>query len=389
MKDKIEALNRAMEAGDLPQAKNIAGGIDPAAVSEWWAPGFNCRQVSTAAARLLVERGAKVTAHAAAGLGLTDRLAEMLKGDPTLVDSKGGDGCTPLHFARDVETARLLLDAGANLDARDEDHDSTPAQWTIKDAPEVTRLLLQRGAQPDIFLAAGLGDGPLAEKLVDAGPTCLAFRIGRAPDFPAVGYKGRGGTIYQWTLGFNRFPHQIAADRGFAELADYLWQRSDVRTRFLVACVTGKRPEAKAIAKAHPALLSSMEDADLELPARYCWETNPSYDAVKLMLDVGFPVAHPEHNHGYSPLHNAAWAGAGDLVELLIERGHPVDLPDPGHKSTPLGWALYCCLIEKRHPQADYARVVRALVNAGASIKDVDFPTGNAGIDEVLRPHFS
>jgi hypothetical protein len=32
------------------------------------------------------------------------------------------------------------------------------------------------------------------------------------------------------------------------------------------------------------------------------------------MLDLGFPVAHPERSHGYTPLHNAAWAGSGDLV---------------------------------------------------------------------------
>ena len=63
--------------------------------------------------------------HAAAGLGLIDRLDEMLAGDPSLIDAKGGDGCTPLHFARDVATAALLLKHGARVDARDEDHEST------------------------------------------------------------------------------------------------------------------------------------------------------------------------------------------------------------------------------------------------------------------------
>ena len=76
---------------------------------------------------------------------------------------------------------------------------------------------------------------------------------------------------------------------------------------------------------------------DRELVAKYCWETNTNYAAVKLMLDLGFPVAHPERSHGYTPLHNAAWAGSGDLVELLIARGHPVDIRDPGFDATPLG----------------------------------------------------
>ena len=53
------------------------------------------------------------------------------------------------------------------------------------------------------------------------------------------------------------------------------------------------------------------------------------------MLDLGFPVDIPEMNHGYTPLHNAAWDGNTDLVKLLIERGHPVNVPDPNYDSTP------------------------------------------------------
>jgi hypothetical protein len=47
----------------------------------------------------------------------------------------------------------------------------------------------------------------------------------------------------------------------------------------------------------------------LELLPKYCWETNTNYDAVKLMLDVGFPIAHIERSHGYTALHNAALGG--------------------------------------------------------------------------------
>ncbi|MGH9202027.1 MAG: hypothetical protein ACRD2A_12430 [Vicinamibacterales bacterium] len=39
------------------------------------------------------------------------------------------------------------------------------------------------------------------------------------------------------------------------------------------------------------------------------------------MLDLGFPIAHPERSHGYTALHNAAWSGSADLVDLLIARG--------------------------------------------------------------------
>jgi hypothetical protein len=360
-------------------------GADVEAVSKWWAGGMSTRSVAAEVGKFLVEQGATLTAHAAAGLGMVDRLADLLARDPSLIDAKGVDGCTPLHFSRDVETAQLLLERGARVDARDDDHESTPAQWLIGEAPDVARFLVERGAAPDIFLAAALGDRGLAEKLIDSNPGCLAHRIGRLSEFPPIGHKGRGGTIYQWTLAFNSYAHQIALLKGHEELFDFLYESSNTPTRLLVSCVLGRRHEAEAIAAGNPGLVASLPSVDHELVARYCWETNTNFEAVKLMLDIGFPVAHPETSHGYSPLHNAAWAGSADLVDLLIERGHPVDLVDPGYQATPLGFAIYDCTVEKRHPEGDFGRVVKSLIDAGSPWDPLVYPTGDVRIDEVLQ----
>ena len=215
-------LMRALKSGDAAAVEALTSdkdllGTRALAAGRWWAPGFCTRQVAPEVARLLVDHGAPLTAHAAAGLGFIDELARMLAADPSLVDAKGGDGCTPLHFSRNTAIAGLLLDHGARVDARDDDHDSTPAQWLIGDVPEVTRFLLERGAAPDIFMAAALGDRSLAEQLIHANSACLAHRIGRRPDFPPIGHQGRGGTIYQWTLAFNSYPHQVALLKGHQE----------------------------------------------------------------------------------------------------------------------------------------------------------------------------
>jgi ankyrin repeat protein len=349
-----------------------------------WASGFDTRKVDPDFARRMVDLGAPLTVHAAAGLGLIDELGRMLAADASLVDAKGGDGCTPLHFSRNIAIAGLLLEHGARIDARDEDHESTPAQWLIGDAPEVTRFLLQRGATPDIFMAAALGDRELAERLIQTNPACVSHRIGRLPDFPPIGYQSRGGTIYQWTLGFNSYPHQVALRKGHQDLFDLLYDNSDVTTRFLVSCVLGRRSEAEAIAARNPGLVGGLPDADLELPARYCWETNSDYEAVKLMLDLGFPVAHPERSHGYTPLHNAAWEGRADIVELLLERGAPVDVVDPVYQATPLGFALHDCLVTKRHPEGEFGRVVKMLIDAGSPWDRTIYPTGDRRVDEAL-----
>ena len=72
-------------------------------------------------------------------------------------------------------------------------------------------------------------------------------------------------------------------------------------------------------------------------------------------------------------------------MELLIARGHPVDIRDPGQDATPLGWALYDCLVEKRHPEGEFARVVKALAEAGSPLTGIEYPTGDEAVDKVLR----
>ena len=352
-------------------------------LSESWARGFYLRHVDQGVARFLVDRGARLSVHAAAGLGLQDPLDEMLAADPALIRAKGGDGCTPLHFARDVATAKLLLDRGAALDARDDDHDSTPAQWLIGEAAEVARYLLHCGAKPDIFLAAALGDRDLADRLIAADPECSSARIGRTP-FPPIGYGKRGGTILQWTLGFNSYAHQIASKKGHEDLFHFLLESSAPTTRFLVSCVMAMREDAERLARDQPGLVDTLPDEDLQLLARYCWETNASLEAVRLMLDLGFPIAHPENSHGWSPLHNAAWGGYADLVDLLIERGHPVDLRDPKYNATPLGFAIHCATVEGRHPEGDYERVTGALIDAGSPWDPSIYPTGDDRVDRAL-----
>lgn len=335
----------------------------------------------------MATQNADQAVHEAARAGRAEEVARLLAVDPSLVDAKGMDARTPLHCAGSVAVATLLLEHGARIDALDEDHLSTPAQWLIGEAPDVAKFLLERGAKPDIFLAAALGDEALAKKLIDQDRGCVSRRIGKAPDFPPNGHAGRGGTIYQWTLGFNSYPHQIAVRKGHEAMFDLLYSESDEATRLIVNCLLARREEAEAIAKEHPEIVPGLPDVDRELVARYCWETNTNFKAVELMLDLGFPVDHPERSHGYTPLHNAAWAGSGDLVELLIARGHPVDVVDPVYHATPLGFALHDCLVEKRHPEGEFARVVKALLRAGSPLTGVKYPTGDAGVDEVLKAY--
>ena len=362
-------------------------GADLEALADWWNPGFYLDVVDPRVAEHLVARGAHCTPHAAAGLGLVEPLKDWISRGADPVDLPGGDGCHPLHFARTLEVAALLVEHGADVDARDEDHRSTPAQWRIGASPEVAQWLLGQGATADVFLAAALGDLELTARLVADDPTVTNTWIGNnSGPFPGIG-KGWGGTILQWTLGFNQTPHEVALQRGHRAVYECLLDHSPPLARLRVACLTGNRDLARRVAKEEPAWRAKLDSEDLTLLARMCWETNQNHAAVRLMLELGFPVDAPEANHGHSPLHNAAWCGDLELVELLIDHGHPIHRRDPGQNSPPLGWAIYSCMEGKRHPEGEFGRVVDRLLAAGALFPTEAFPVGEATLDAVIERH--
>ena len=180
-------------------------------------------------ARFLLARGATLTPNVAARLGWFDELQTLVNADASLVHARGGDGQQPLHEAKTVAIADFLLDRGADINVRCIDHKSMPAQYALVDRPDVCRRLLERGATPDIFMAARLGDVALATQLLDADPSCVGARIhehGYAPVPPLH--------IYCWTLGFGLSPRAVASRFGHHEVDDLLASRSPARIQFLV-----------------------------------------------------------------------------------------------------------------------------------------------------------
>ncbi len=170
--------------------------------SQWWAGGFGLLDVaSPELCAYAIERGATVTVHAAARLGMLDKLRGLIEADPELVHARGGDGQTPLHFASTVEIAEYLLDRGAAIDTRDIDHESTPARYMVAKRPEIARYLVRRGCQTDILMAAALGDSDLIRRLLDADPGSIRTRVSDEY-FPKISPRS-GGTIYQWELGWH------------------------------------------------------------------------------------------------------------------------------------------------------------------------------------------
>jgi ankyrin repeat protein len=321
-----------------------------------------------------------VDVHAAARLGLLDRLRELVEADPELVHARGGDGQTPLHFAATVEIAEYLLDHGAEIDTPDLDHESTPAQWMLDDRLVVARYLVARGCRTDLLMAAALGELDLARRHLDASPDCIRLRVSEQ-FFPMVNPKS-GGTIYQWKLGWYVSPHQVARKFGHEDVFRLLQERSPSDVRLIDACWTGDEASARAIRHEHPHVVDHLDEAGRRLVAHAA--RNNETDVVRLMLECGWPVD-ARGQHQATPLHWAAFHGNEEMVRTILRLDPPLEVTDADFHGTPLGWAIHGSQHGWHSSSGNHAATVEALLKSGAKVSGV--AGGTEPVREVLRRH--
>lgn len=362
----------------------LDAGADINAKSRWWAGGFGLLHNATPAlAAYAIQRGAIVDAHAAARLGLYERLRELITANPALVNAPGGDGQTPLHFASSVEIAAFLLDHGADIDARDVDHESTPAQYMARDRQEIARLLVRRGCKTDILLAAALGDAALVRQHLAADPGCVRMRVSEAY-FPMIN-KRAGGTIYQWTLGWYVSAHDVARQFGHEDVLRLLMKQSPPDMKLLACCWAGDETAVKSLLTENPSLASSLSEADRRQVALAARNNNAS--AVRVMLAAGLPVD-ALGQHRATPLHWAAFHGNSEMAREILRHNPPLEVNDADFNMTPLGWGIYGSEHGWHCRTGDYPTTVQSLLQAGAKIPAKAIG-GTEAVKEVIRGYLA
>lgn len=147
-------------------------------------------------ARLFVERGAKLTFAEAVAIGDEEKVRAMLAADPALANAWSDDGYPALGLAvffRHPAIARLLIERGAGINAAARNPQKVApvhAATAVRDL-ETLRLLLERGADPNarqqqgfvpLMTAAVHGDTEMAQLLIDHG----ADRNARTDDGKSV-----------------------------------------------------------------------------------------------------------------------------------------------------------------------------------------------------------
>jgi ankyrin repeat protein len=343
--------------------------------TDWWAGGFGVLDdCDPSLVEFLVERGAVVDAHAASRLGWMPKLAELVAADPDVVHARGGDGQTPLHFASTVEVAEFLLANHAQIDARDVDHESTPAQYMLRvdqkrhyphDRQDVARYLISRGCRTDILMAAALGDVDLVRRHLDSDPACIRMSVSEEW-FPKQNPKA-GGTIYIWTLGAHRTAHSVARDFGHEDVYQLLLQRTPEDLKLSLACELGDEAAFRAFLSKHPDAAKTLSETDQQkLPAAA--QTNNT-EAVRLMLEAGWPV-NTAGEMGATALHWAGFHGNAEMTRHIL-RFHPtLELKSREYAGPALAWAVFGSGNGWHRDTGDYVGTVQALLEAGAILPE-------------------
>ena len=356
----------------------LDAGADINARSRWWAGGFGLLdQADPDLAAYAIQRGAVITVHAAARLGMLEKLRELVAADPQLVHSRGGDGQTPLHFASTVEIAEYLLEQGADIDARDVDHESTPAQYMLGERSEIARYLVRQGCRTDILMAAALGDTALVQKHLHDDPESVRMRV--SDDyFPKINPKS-GGAIYQWKLGWHVSACQVAKSYGYADLFKLLLERCPPEEKLLNACWLHDEAMVNALLAQQPTLAAALGAAGRRQLAHAA--RNNDTAAARLMLTAGLPVDTFSQHHA-TPLHWASWHGNAELVRLILPHHPPLENADNEFEGTPLIWAIHGSEHGWYRKNGDYGTTVNLLLDAGA--KRPENVAGSEAVRAVL-----
>ena len=371
----------------------VAAGADINARGVSWTGGIGVLdECSPDIAAFLIERGAILDAHAAARLGMFDKLQEFVTADPGVVRARGWNGQTPLHLASTVEIAQYLLERGADIDALDRQHESTPAQHMLRvtqarhfprDRQDVARHLVARGCRTDILMAAALGDLELVRRHVEGDPACVRMRVSEEY-FPKQDPRS-GGTIYNYIFGPMRTPHLIARDFGHDEVFRFLMERSPEDVKLSQALDLGDEGLFRAWLVSRPNFVENLSDEDhRRLPDA---AQNNNTVAVRLMLEAGWPVdARGEYK--MTALQWASWHGNAEMVREILKYDPDIELQDCDHDITALVSVLHGSEHSWHRDTGDYVATIETLLDAGAKAPKVtDDLEASSEVLEALKRH--
>jgi ankyrin repeat protein len=342
-----------------------------------WAPLLYVCHSCFASARVakeLLDRGADPDASFVNEYGPMSALsgAAGVVHDPELTrvllqagaDPDDGESLYHSTEAEDTDCLRLLLEHGATIAGTNALPHALDDERT-----EHVRLLLEAGADPN--------EGPILVHAVRRGrsPEVLRLLVEHGADLERPGGE--------WSRGGDRTAYQHAVRRGRLDLAETLAELGastavEPVDQALGAVSRGERPVV-------PLPDELDEDAGEILILAALW------GPANIVLDLVGPNF--RGRVGGSPdgplLAHAAWVGNPELVRILLERGADAGARADADFDTPLGWAALGSQAYEL-PGRDYVAVAELLTAAGNAVEPrfVDVAHGplESWLEEKLGP---
>jgi ankyrin repeat protein len=255
---------------------------------------------------------------------------------------------TPLLYAaRDgrLESARMLLDAGATLEQADA-NGITPLLMAIgNNHPDVARFLIDRGA--DVNVMDWYGRTPLwtavESRNMDFDNNTFVNNVDRAPYLELITLLlDKGAKVNARTKESPPIRPRMLATTGTLEWVDFTGQ-----TPFIRAALAGDVTVMKLLLArgADPKISTFGGTTALMAAAGVNWVVDQTADegpkalleAVQLCYDLGLDV-NAINSMGLTALHGAANRGSDDIIRFLVSKGARLDMKDKEGR-TPLTWA--------------------------------------------------
>jgi ankyrin len=257
-------------------------------------------------------------------------------------------GMTPLLYAsRDgrMDSVRMLLDAGADINARDANEITPLISAITNNHPDVARYLIERGA--DIKAVDWYGRTPLwaavETRNMDLDNATFENSIDRAP------FLGLIQTLLERGADPNARTKEVPPVRSdfLRVTASLSWVDFTGQTPFVTAALAGDVTLMKLLLKhgADPHIPTFAGTTALMAAAGVNWVFDQTYDegqpalleAVKLCVELGLDI-NAVNSMGLTAMHGAANRGSDEIIKYLASLGAKLDAKDKEGR-TPLTWA--------------------------------------------------
>jgi ankyrin repeat protein len=255
---------------------------------------------------------------------------------------------TPLLYAsRDgrLETARVLLDAGADINKTDANGITPLISAIVNNRVDVARLLIEKGA--DIHAADWYGRTPLwaavETRNMDVDNASFVNSINREPLLELIKVLlARGANVNVRTKEVPPIRRAFLRVTGSLEWVDFTGM-----TPFLYAARAGDVTVMRLLLehKADPHISTFAGTTPLMAAAGINWVFDQTFDegpeklleAVKLCHELGMDV-NAVNSMGLTALMGAANRGSDEIIKFLIEKGAKLEPKDKEGRSA-LTWA--------------------------------------------------